>query len=763
MGRFAPLWTTFNAGELSPLIDGRTDQDKYFAGCKKLQNFIPTVQGPVSRRGGTRYMGAAKDGPTAQTWLLPLSVSGSQEYMLAFSPLAIRFWVNRGQLLNLGVPFEVVTPYAAADLITTEGTFALRSAEDGDVMWVCHYAGSFQPRLLKRLAATNWTFNVDPFMNGPFQDVDPDTATTVTASASTGVGITLTASVAIFTAADIGTSFYLEQKDGAGVKTWQANATAIVGDVRKYEGNYYLCTATSVGPKPATGNNPPVHTEGRVWDGDGHLDSHDDYDGLGAEWEYRHSGYGWVRITAIGGGGTTATADVVLSNGRLELPPGATAGTTRWAHALFNATDGWPTAVTFYRKRLCYLRGRKLACSVTGAYDDFSRKDGPDVTEETAIIEDLAFDGGGVARWMQQNKKALLIGTDQSELAVREQTDTKVFAADNIKVDPQTEYGSRFLEPQRAGDALLFVTRSGRKLRELTIAPSSYDDYKADDLTVLSEHILDSGVVDMDFQQEPDNIVWCAMANGTMTGLTYNRERGVVAWVPHLIGGHTGTTSYAIVESVGCIPAPDGRRDDVWLSVRRQINGSTVRYIEYIEDNHLVDTDTTDGFYGDAGITYDGPPATVITGLGHLEGETIQILADGSAHAEKTVSGGQVTLNRTASKVQLGFDSPARLQTMRMDGGGQGTAQTLMKSIAEMWLRFVRTIGGKTGPSFDRLDSVPGLNPALPVGTPPPLFSGDRKVEFPAEYDTDGYVCVESSPMLPMTLVALIGRAEVND
>lgn len=746
MARSAPIWNSFNAGELSPLIDGRTDQEKYFAGCKRLRNFIPTVQGPASRRGGTRYLGATKN--NLRAWFMPFEFNQAQSYVLELTDLKMRFWVNRGQLLSAGVPYEVATPWSAANLITEEGTMALRSVQSGDVMWIVHNDGAVRPQKLSRLGATNWTLTDVEFENGPFEDVDPDQTNTVTVSGTTGT-ITITCTAAIFTANDIGTSFYMEQKDAAGIVTWEVLLPVAVGDYCKYQGNYYQATAVNGGAK--AGPNPPVHTEGRVWDGGG-------ADGGGVEWEYRHSGSGWAKITAIGGGGTTATAEVVLNNGRLQLPGSfVTMGTTRWAKSAFSPTRGWPTGVAFFRERLVYARNRDLFFSVVGAYDDFSRKDGPDITKETAIKLSIASDRLDLIRWITPSA-ALLVGTARNELSIQEQTTTQVFAADNAVSMPQTEYGSRLLEPIRIGNAVLFIQRAGRKLREMIYDYAS-DRYKADDLTVLSEHIVDAGVIDMDFQQEPDSILWCVLADGTLAALTYNRERGVVAWVPHVLGGPN-----AFVETVASISAPDGRRDDVWFVVRRTINGSTVRYVEVLEDHRLAETDTADAFYGDAGITYDGASTKTIAGLGHLEGATVQVLADGSAHPNCVVAAGQITLNRFATKVQIGFDSPAQLQTMRADGGAQdGTAQTRAKSIGEVWARFHNTIGGLIGPTFDRLDPIPGMKPANPVGTRPALFSGDRKVEFPAEVGTDGYICVESSPMLPMTLVMLTARMEVND
>lgn len=752
MSRSALIWNSFNAGELSPLIDGRTDQEKYFAGCKTLRNFIPTVQGPAARRGGGRYLGATKN--NLRAWFLPFEFNQAQSYVLELTDLKLRFWVNRGQLLNLGVPYEITTPWSAANLITEEGTLSLRSVQSADVMWICHNDGAVKPQKLSRIGATNWTLADAPFDNGPFEDVDPDNTITVTASGTTGV-ITLTASSAIFTNDDIGTAFYMEQKDGGGVKTWQVQTSVAGLAMHKYEGNYYLPVSTAGTGK--TGAKPPVHTEGRVWDGPGGAAATSP-DGDGVEWEYRHSGYGWAKITAIGGGGTTATATVVLNNGRLQLPDQfTTTGTTRWAKSAFSQLRGWPTSVAFFRERLVYARGRDVFMSVVGDFDNFSRKDGPDITKETAINLKIASDRLDLIRWVMPSA-ALLIGTARNELSVQEQTTNQVFAADNAVSMPQTEYGSRLLEPIRVGNAVLFLQRAGRKLRELIYDYAS-DRYKADDLTVLSEHIVDAGVVDMDFQQEPDNIIWCVLEDGTLAALTYNRERGVVAWVRHDIGGPN-----AFVETVASISAPDGRRDDVWLVVRRTINGNTVRYVEVLEDNRLAETDTADAFYCDAGITYDGVSTKTIAGLGHLEGATVQVLADGSAHADCVVAGGQITLNRFATKAQIGFDSPAQIQTMRADGGAQdGTAQTRSKSIGEVWLRVHNTIGGLVGPTFDRLDPIPGLRPGGTVGTRPALVSGDRKVEFPADVGTDGYICAQSSPMLPMTLVAITARIEVND
>lgn len=736
--RVVPAWNSFNAGELSPFMDGRTDQEKYFSGTKSQLNFIPRITGPTARRGGTRYIGNTKNNGAID--LRTFEFSAVQSYVLEFGNQYLRFWVNRGQLLSGGSPYEIATPFTAANLINSEGSPALRTAQSGDVMWICHAEGAVAPQKLQRFGATNWTISQAPFANGPFNDVDPTQTITVTASAATGT-VTLTASSSIFTAAMVGTSFYMESTDPSIVQPWKSGATYIAGTISRYQGNAYLV---------ATGGTsdgvPPVHLRGSARDG-------------GVVFQYLHSGYGWARITAVASG-TSATATVISRFPAECVSPNTT---TRWAKAAFDSVQGWPTAVGFYRERLVWGRGRQLFFSVVGSFDDHSRRDGPDITAETAIKLTLAVDKLDAVRWISNNN-ALILSGSRSEVSISEQTQQKVFAADNVKGVPQTEYGGRLLPPLRVGDSILFVQRGGKKLREMKYS-FEVDRFRADDLTVLAEHILQAGVVDLDFALEPDNVLWCVLADGTLAALIYNRERGVIGWTPHALGGSTASTPYGFVENVACIASPDTTRDDVWLCVRRLINGQTVRQIEVMESNRLAESDQTEAFYVDCGITYSGGAASTITGLGHLEGQTVQVLADGGVHADCVVSGGQIALNRPASKVHVGLGFQSVLQTMRPEAGVQdGSGQTRRRSISNVFFRLHKSLGGKAGPSLDRLDPLPGaFSNASKIGEIPSLFTGDIEISWPAAFDTDGYVCVVQDQPLPMTVVAIVPRMVVND
>ena len=748
MPRSRTITTSFNGGELSPLLDGRVDQDKYFTGCRKLENFIPSVQGPVRRRGGTRYVGLVRDS-SKRSWLADFVFSAGQAYILEWDDGYLRFWTNRGQLLSGGLPYEIVSPYTTADLVTAEGTFALRTLQSKDVMWIVHVEGKYPPYKLTRLGATNWTLAAVQFLDGPFRDVNTDNAMTVQASATLGV-VTVTASTAIFQAGHVGSLFLMYSTDPGTVPPWNAAGSyaALNMQVRN-GGNVYQNLNTFAWVASSDQRYIPSHTEGKASDGK-------------VTWEYVHSGYGWGLITAIGGGGTTATMTVLS-----RLPDEVVAANTRrWAFSEFSTVYQWPNNVAFFKERLTYTRNTQVFHSFIGDFSSFKRRDAGLVTSETAMSLTLSADKLDGVRWLATVKN-LLIGSARAELAVSEQTPQQVYSATNVQSSPQTEYGARLIRPLRVGESVLFVERAGHRIRDMKY-DATIERYKAEDITVLSEHLFDGSeidgiepnrdIVDWAYQQQRDSLVWCVLSDGTMANCVFNRERGVIAWTPHYVGGN------AVVESIQSIPSPDGRSDDTWMIVRRTVAGVTQRAIEYITDYRLVKKGAAEAVHVDCGVTYRGAATATITGLGHLEGQTVSACVDGSDHKDMVVTSGQIVLDRPGSLVHVGYGFTSRMQTMRLEvQGGGGTSQTARKGVAEAWLRFQSTIGGKVGPSFDKMDAIRTLDPRKPVGTPPALLNGDYRVTFPGGFETDSYVCYEQSRPLPATLVALVLRVQIND
>nr|MBP6748428.1 hypothetical protein [Xanthomonadaceae bacterium] len=627
MSTVAPIQSNFNGGELSPAIEGRIDINKYTNGLQKMRGFVPLVQGPARRRSGTRFVGEVEDS-TVRTWLFSFIFSDDAAFVLEFGNNVMRFYRNHARVIyskpgnyngatqytqgsltfytvdgnsyycikdslgnlptdpvywyllpSLPPIYEIPTPWATADLTKADGTFRLWLEQSGDVVYISH--PTIPTQKLIRVFTTGFILTPAPFKNGPFVGVNPDETRTVYASAETGTGITLTASAAIFDAGQIGSQMLIETKLSDTVPQWEPGKVVAAGVTRRSDGSYYLCAVAGT-----TGGSKPVHLEGSRYDGD-----------PGAQWTYLHSGYGVVKITAIGGGGTTATADV------LSRIPSQAVGvgnpTTRWSFAEFSAQLGYPSHCAFFRERLWLFRGVQAWASVASDFENFANRDGPDVTADMAISINFASDQINDIAWVAP-ANALLVGTVGNEFAISELSSSEPIGPANVQVNAQTAHGSRQGRPMRGNDSILFAQKSGRKLREIRFSFES-DGYATTDLTVLADHVTKGQIVQMAYQQEPHSIAWSACNNGELIGFTFNREQDVLGWHVHPIGG-----TAAAVESVACIPSPDGARDELWMIVKRTIGGVTKRYVEWMDRDFISSEGMTlnDAFFVDSGISY---------------------------------------------------------------------------------------------------------------------------------------------------------------
>ncbi len=492
-------------------------------------------------------------------------------------------------------------------------------------------------------------------------------------------------------------------------------------------------------------------------------------------WKYQHSNYSIVKITAVAVDGLSATVDIVshmvgaeplvaktlvsLAAVGAQLSGSAANCTTRWAFSLYNNVDGWPSSIAFYRNRLCYGGpGTNFVASWIGDYDNFGLLDGPLVTAETGINKPLALNKLDTIRWMIESS-VLLVGGARLEAAIFEQTPQQVFSATNIKADSITEYGSRRLAPMRAGDAVLFLERGGRKLRELR---ADNGRFAVEDLTVLAEHVLAKRVKSAAFAQIEENSVRAVMEDGTIAALTYNRERGVIAWSRFELGGAaSGSPNHAVVEDVAVIASPDEKRDDAWYVVKRTIDGATVYYLEIEENPRLHETAQKDAFFVDCGITYSGAPASSFSGLDHLEGQTVSVLADGAPAGLFEVSGGNLTIDYPASTLQIGLPTKSVLAPMRPETGTkEDTSQGRLKAYAEVVIRVDQSRGGAVGPSETQADNLPYPLLETPFDTAPPLFTGDVKVVYPGGWTSDADLYIVQTEPLPLTVVAIMPELE---
>ena len=459
---------------------------------------------------------------------------------------------------------------------------------------------------------------------------------------------------------------------------------------------------------------------------------------------------GHVKITGYTSStSVTGTVQSVISSG---------SATDDFAMGSFSDTTGHPRCVTFFEQRLVFAgttnQPQTLFFSVSGDYENMDDNYHGATTDSSAMIYTIASNQVNAIQAIKATR-TLIVMTTGGEFTVTSGGTTAPITPTNLNIRKQSNYGSAGIDAISIGNSTLFVQRAKRKIRELAYNFDT-DGYIAPDLTILSENITFSGVVQMDYQQEPFSIVWCVRIDGKLTGMTYNRLQDVVAWHEHDFGG-----TDAKCKSVAVIDV-DTDEDQVWVIVERTINGATKKYVEYLTPYNF-NSDLEEIHFVDSGLTYSGASTSTLSGLDHLEGETVKIIINGATHPDRVVSAGSISLDIATTDAVVGLGYSSLLQTMRIDEGSGITDQTKTKRIYDVTVRFFETVGAKVGPNEDNLDIIPFRDSSAAMTAPVPLFTGDKSTEFPSDYGTDGFVVVKQDQPLPMTILAIYARLELYD
>lgn len=460
----------------------------------------------------------------------------------------------------------------------------------------------------------------------------------------------------------------------------------------------------------------------------------------------------------------TARTSATVAVSTCIASPSSGSASTDFALGSFSDTTGHPSCVTFFEQRLVFAatlsQPQTLFFSKSGDYENMDDNYHGTVADDDAIIYTIASNQVNAIRFMTATR-TLIIGTAGGEFAVSGGGTDIAITPTNILIKKQSNNGAANVDALAVGNATLFLQRAKRKLRELAYN-FDVDGYVAPDLTILAEHISEGGFKQLSYQQEPNQVIWCVRNDGQLIGLTYQREQQVVAWHRHIFGGSFGSGN-AICESVATIPTDDSEYQ-TWVIVKRTINGTTKRYIEYIHNLNFDQEDDTTFNFLDSQLSYDGSPATTISGLSHLEGQTVSVLADGATHPDAVVSSGEITLSRSASKVKVGLAFTSLLQTMRIDAGSQnGTSQSKTKRIYEITLRLYETLGVEVGPDLNNMERIPFRSSADLMDSSVSVFTGDKEIEFRGNYETDGFIFVRQNQPLPLTILSLYPKLQTND
>ena len=422
--------------------------------------------------------------------------------------------------------------------------------------------------------------------------------------------------------------------------------------------------------------------------------------------------------------------------------------------------NNYPSVVTFFEQRLVFAASNNqpqtLWFSKNADYLNFTTG----TNDNDALIYTIASNKVNAIRYLSATR-ILNIGTSGGEYVLTTTNGSPVTPTSTV-IRKYSNYGCIDSEVVQVADVTLFAQRGARKVREFRyVGEVDVGGYTAPDITVLAEHLTEGGIEEFAFQQEPESIVWARRADGTLLGLTYRREEEIVAWHKHVLGGVFGS-GQARVESIISLPTDSGE-DEVYMIVKRTINGQTKQYVEVMKTFDFG-SDTTAAFFVDSGLAYSGSSTTTLSGLYHLEGASTSVLANGATHPDKTVSSGGITLDFAITSGAVGLGYTSKMQTLRIEAGSSdGTSQGKPKRIHDVTLRFHETVGAEVGTDASDADRIFFRDSSMDMDTAVPLFTGDKDIEFPGGFEEGDRIYVQQSQPLPMTVLALYPRMNTHD
>ena len=671
--------------------------------------------------------------------------------------------------------FEITTPYLEAEL------FDLKFAQSADVMYICH--PNHEVEKLSRTGHTSWTLTDVDFTKGPFLDPNITTTTLTPSNASTGSrNITASAVTGInggsgFLATDVGRQIHFNA--GYATITSITSTTVVVATVTTAFTNANAITNWYLGAFSDTTGHPSCVTffEQRLVFAATLNNPQTVYFSKSGDYENMDANIG----------GTIADDDAII----------------------YTIASNQVNAIRFMtatRTLIIGTAGGEFAVSGGGADNA--------ITPTNILIKKQSNHGaanvdaiavGNATLFLQRARRKI------RELAYNFDVDGYVAPDMTILAEHITEGGLTQVAYQQEPNQIIYATREDGELVGLTyqreqqvtawhrhifggrfgIATITVSDYaniangtkltltKSDGTTV--DFTSTTGTAGTnEFKTETNN-------NTTATNLktAINAHANFTATVSSAVVTITETaheaTGYltirsfdstrltatsegkAVVDSVAVIPTDD-KEYQTWIIVKRTINGVTRRYVEYLNELDFDETDNTSFNFLDSALSYSGSAATTISGLDHLEGQVVSVLADGATHPNETVASGAITLDRSAKSVKVGLAFTSLLQTMRLDAGSQdGTSQGKTKRIYDITVRMFETIGIEVGPNLNDMERIPFRSSAnlMDEGIPP--FTGDKEVEFRGNYETDGFIFVRQTQPLPFTILSLYPRLVTND
>ena len=739
MPKASEIRTNFTAGELSTLINSRTQFQRYFNGSETLENWVVLVQGPIFRRKGFKFIGEVKDS-TKKTRIIPFEFSTVQTYAIELGAGYLRFFSAQGQVLDNGSNIlEISNPYSENEL------FDIKFVQDSDVIYMVHPNHPIQK--LIRVASNDFTLNAVDLVKGPYIDENIVSTDLVTLSGG----------------------------------QWSEGST--------------LTLTASGGHTPFTSNH------------------------VGGLWKVRSgTDIAHLKITGF----TSSTVVTVVAQNDVPASLHNTAS-FNWSEGEFSNARGYAGAITFHEQRMVLAGSvnapQKVWFSKSNAdYENFEAGTNAD----DPFLITIASQKGDPIRWLFSDQ-ALFIGTAGSIFRIISSRNSPALAPDDIDVKRQISYGCSNIQPELVGQSPIYMQKNNKTARLITFDIDS-DKYKAIDITVDCDHITDGGITSFEYQQIPLSSLWAVRTDGQIARLTLEQDQQVQAWSRYVTQGNFESMAivsdaedndeiYAIVKRTinGVVKRfvevqePNYEVDNLnrfYVDSGLSYNGTqsstiTISGNTFTADSSIFQsgdigkeihqliskgrakiTGFTDSQNVTVSIIETFSSATLlpnewaiaiknITGLGHLEGETVAINSDGATVPNKTVSNGAIEIDNEGSIIHVGLSYSSKQKNMPIESlalsGIIGTSQHKVKRIDSVVIRFDKTLGGKIIDSNNNETPITARSLVDNMNEVPDLNSGDEEIILGTGWDRLGQIEIIQDGPQPMTIKSITYKVTIND
>jgi len=766
---------SFTSGEIAPSVRSRADLARYANGLALCQNFIVRAQGGIYSRGGFRLVGATSDS-AAVARLIPFSFNTQQTYILVVEPLKIQIIRDGGYVLSNGSRYTITTPYTQIQQLE------VRFTQSADVMTLCH--PDHAPANLSRTADDNWTL-ADIDFTPPLSAPSQPSGTVV----GTGQGDFDKTYAYVVTA--------LDEDDvesiASPVRTVTTKSLATTRGIRLQWSAVTNAVRYRVYKDPSTNSGV----------------------------------YGW-----IGNTNTSEFTDFNIAPLTDDAPPED--------RDPFNGSGNKPTAVTYYQQRQVFgsTSNEPQAVFTTQTNNFVSLRTSNPVRDDDAITFTIN------ARQVNEIRHllpldSLVILTSGGEWVLTEGRD-EVLTPATAGVKVQSYNGCSIVPPIVINSTAIYIQEKGARVRDLGYEFAN-NQYTGVDLSLLSEHLFEGfEITSMAYAAEPYSIVWFVRDDGVLLGLTYQKEQQVFGWHKHTTDG--------LFESVAVI-SEEGR-DAVYVTVVREINGSSVVFVERMESREVEDIDNC--FYVDSGLTLDNPSSiseivgdsnnyviitdtahgydtddlikikrltdvrfaaynnekfliekidnnkyflrdqytgdksvasigavsiqitaesrkgvTTISGLGHLEGKALAVLADGDVIENMVVSSGSITTPYKVFILHAGLPYVPAMETLDIDTGTpQETLKAQTLSISKVTVETQDSRGLFAGPVNERGLSQDMLEfksrQLSDAYNAIQLTSAKREIQLRPQWGRGGAIRIEQRSPLPLAILSVIPQVDIG-